>query len=179
MENNMARTLAILSLLLAFASAAQADQIFTATLLPGNEVPPHSDEATGFITVDLHNDLNTLDVMETFSNLASPATAAHIHCCVPIGSNAGVKLPFSGFPNVTSGTYTQTFNLNIDLISITPAAFIAGLQGGMAYANIHDATYPGGDIRGQLAAVPEPSSVILLGSGIVALVIQRRKQRTV
>ena len=165
----MARTLAILSLLLAFASAAQADQIFTATLLPGNEVPPHSDAAMGFITVDLHTDLITLDVMETFSNLASPATAAHIHCCAPPGTNAPVVLPFTLFPSVTTGTYTHTFNLTTDLTGITRGMFITELEIGFTYANIHDSAFPGGDIRGQLA-VPEPSIMYLVLTGLVSAI---------
>ena len=33
---------------------------------------------------------------------------------------------------------------------------------GQAYANIHDATYPGGEIEGQLATVPEPGTAALV-----------------
>ena len=33
----------------------------------------------------------------------------------------------------------------------------SGLDAGTAYSNIHNATFPGGEIRGNLAAVPEPS----------------------
>jgi hypothetical protein len=29
-------------------------------------------------------------------------------------------------------------------------AFIAALRAGMGYANVHDATYPGGEIRAQI-----------------------------
>ena len=47
------------------------------------------------------------------------------------------------------------FNLTTDLIGgITVQTFITGLEGGLAYANIHDANFPGGEIRGQLQAVP-------------------------
>jgi hypothetical protein len=51
-----------------------------ATLLGTNETPPNASPATGFDTV-----ADTLMVHETFSNLESPATAAHIHCCAPPG----------------------------------------------------------------------------------------------
>ena len=67
--------------LAAFVPALRADLFFDATLLPGNEVPPHVTPATGFITVDLHSDMITLDVVETFSALTTAASAAHIHCC--------------------------------------------------------------------------------------------------
>jgi hypothetical protein len=170
----MPRLLCVLALA-AFAPALRADLFFDATLLPGNEVPPHVTPAFGFITVDLHSDMITLDVNETFSALTTPASAAHIHCCAPAGTNASVALPFVGFPNTVSGTYTHTFNLNTDLTGITAAAFIAGLQTGNTYANVHDATFPGGEIRGQLVAVPEPHSVVVLGGCLLALALLRRR----
>lgn len=164
--------------LAALGPAARANLIFQAMLLPTNEVPPHVSDASGFITVDLHNDLNTLDVAETFSNLAAPASAAHIHCCAPPGTNAPVRLPFTGFPNAASGSYNHTFDLATDLTGITPSAFIAAMESGQTYANIHDSPFPGGDIRGQLLAVPEPSTVplVLPCIGIAVLAARRRNQ---
>src|SRR5713226_5294030 len=93
----MARCFCLLALAVC-APALRADLIFTAALLPGNEVPPHATPASGFITLDLHADLVTLDVTETFQDLTSPAVAAHIHCCVPAGVNGPVALPLTGFP---------------------------------------------------------------------------------
>ena len=168
-----------LILLLALASITplvQADEIFDAILLPGNEVPPHSDDAIGAILVDLHSDLLTLDVQEIFFGLAAPASAAHIHCCAPEGVNAPVALPFTGFPTATSGMYMRTFNLATDLMGgITPAAFIAGLESGNTYANIHDSKYPGGDIRGQLTRVPEPGILSMFGGLLTFVVFFRRR----
>ena len=120
-----------------------------------------------------------------FDDLLGLTTASHIHCCAPVGSNAGVasQLPtFSGFPSgVTSGTYDQTFDMT--LASSYNAAFItahggttagafADLFGGMldgnAYLNIHTSQFGGGEIRGQLAAIPEPSTwaMMLVGFGV-------------
>ena len=161
-----------------FAPGVRADLIFQATLLPGNEVPPHVTGAFGFITVDLHNDLVTLDVNETFDNLTTPAAAAHIHCCTPPGANAAVVLPFTGFPALTDGTYVHTFDLNTDLTGITPANFVAQLQSGNTYANIHDATFPGGEIRGQLELAPEPAGPILLISVLSFLGLAFRRKKT-
>jgi hypothetical protein len=76
-----------------------------------------------------------------------------------------VVLPFPGFPAATSGTYIHTFNLSTDLTTgITPAAFVAALEGGDTYANIHNVPFPGGEIRGWLTPVPEPTSFTLLSS---------------
>ena len=168
-------------LLAAFAPVAQADLLFDATLLGSNEVPPNASPAFGFITVDLHADMITLDVMETFSGLVAAASAAHIHCCAPAGTNAPVALPFlaaEGFPSgSTSGTFNHTFNLTTDLSGITAAAFVAGLETGNTYANIHDSVFPGGEIRGQLAAVPEPNTCVVLAGCLLALGLLRRVRK--
>ena len=161
--------------LAAFAPVMRADLIFTATLLPGNEVPPNNTVAKGFIVVDLHTDLITLDVTETFSGLTVNASAAHIHCCGPVGVNEPVVLPFTGFPTTTSGNYAHTFNLNTDLSGITAATLVAALQNGSAYANIHNATFPGGEIRGQLALAPEPTALFLVGGGLLTVFLGRKR----
>ena len=172
----MIRRFCLLALAIS-APAVRGDLIFQASLLPGNEVPPHVTPAFGFITVDLHSNLITLDVSETFDDLTNPASAAHIHCCAPPSMNAPVVLPFTGFPAVTTGTYNHTFDLNTDLTGITAATFVTQLESGNTYANIHDATFPG-EIRGQLEPVPEPGSVILLTSvlGILGLAVYRKAQ---
>src|ERR1700681_2825925 len=98
--------------LILFASAAQlnAGPIFAATLAGASEAPPVISPATGSATLTLNGDL--LQVTESFSGLAGgPASAAHIHCCTPPGTNTGVAIPFPGFPSATSGTYSNTFDL--------------------------------------------------------------------
>ena len=94
---------------------------------------------------------------------------------------------------MTSGTYDHTF----DLLPVTPtdtynaafvaanggtvagaeAALIAGLEAGKAYLNIHSLPdFPGGEIRGFLVAVPEPSSLLLLAGAFVGMIpfVRRR-----
>jgi hypothetical protein len=80
--------------------------IFQATLVGTNEIPANASTATGSITATLDDVLYKLAVSETFSNLTTPASAAHIHCCaVPHTINAPVVLPFTGFPAVATGTF--------------------------------------------------------------------------
>ena len=169
---------AVAALMLSTA-AANATLIFQASLSGGAQVPPVISTATGSATVTLENDNTTLDVDVTFSGLTGgQATAAHIHCCAPTTGTGPVALPFTGFPSATSGTYTNTFDLTTDLTGITLAAFLTGLESGMAYVNIHDAAFPEGEIRGQLSqVVPEPSAIGILGLGVIAVFALTRRQR--
>jgi hypothetical protein len=169
---------------------------FTAILDGLSENPANASLGTGFATVDLDNIAHTLSVSVSFSGLSGTTTAAHIHCCVSAPGNAGVAtmMPsFSGFPlGVSSGTYTSvfytilasTFNgsfvtANGGTAAGAEAALLAGLLAGDAYLNIHTNAFPGGEIRGFLhsesSSVPEPSTMLLLGSGLAGFVALRRK----
>jgi CHRD domain/PEP-CTERM motif len=168
--------------------------LYQTTLLGSNEVPPTGSPATGVANVTLNGDLLTVD--ETFSGLVGgAAAAAHIHCCAAPGINAIVAVPFTGFPAATSGSYLQTFDLTLQATytsafitssggnaAAAEAALINALDAGLTYANIHDASFPGGEIRGQLqrvpeagSPVPEPGSLFLLLSGLAGFAVYRRR----
>src|SRR5258707_10681456 len=96
---------------LALAIPAHADTVYTATLLGSNEVPPTGSPGTGFGTFILNG--NLLSINESFTGLTAPANAAHIHCCGPVGVNEIVAVPFTPFPNATSGTFNATVDFSL------------------------------------------------------------------
>jgi hypothetical protein len=145
--------------------------VFTGTLSGASSVPPNSSTATGSYTATLDDVANSLALDLTFSGLTGgPANTAHIHCCVDANSNGPVVIPFTGFPSATSGTYSNTFT------GISPA-IVAGIENGLSYINIHNGVFPGGEIRGQLAAVvPEPETwaMAIVGMVLVGSAMRRR-----
>ena len=174
--------LAIGTMLLACGVGARcfADTLtFVAVMKGSSETPPNGSTATGSAIVTLNGDI--LTVNEAFSGLTTAANAAHIHCCQPPGMSAPVVVPFSGFPAGTSGSFSATFDLSTFSFSggINEATFIAGLESGMAYVNIHNPTFPSGEIRGQLDLAPEPGSLLLLGtSALGAFSLLRSRRQT-
>jgi hypothetical protein len=150
---------------------ASAQWTFQANLLGSNEVGPNASTATGFGTVILNAAQTQITVNESWSGLiGGPATASHIHGIAGPGTNAPVLFPFSGVPAATSGSIPQ------QSFAITPTQ-VSALFAGFMYMNVHDGTFPGGEIRGQLLLVPEPSTATLLGLGLGAIATRAIRNR--
>jgi hypothetical protein len=189
------RLLIIVPLLLLIAAVtARAVPIdYIANLTGPSEEPPNASPGTGFADVTFDLVAHTMRVQINFSGLLGTTIASHIHSptALPFTGTASVatQVPtFTGFPLVvTSGTYDMTFDTSLastyNLAFVTAngsvdaaeAALAASLAAGTSYVNIHTTEFPGGEIRGFLAAVPEnfstawaalPFAALLLAAGV-------------
>ena len=149
---------------------------------------------SGLVELDL--DLVQMRVQLNFNNLSSNTTGAFLFANPKPNQPAQAALPsFTGFPTgVTSGTYTRTFDLTV--AQTYDGAFLAAADTGLgqtvvdalkalhdsaedetAFIRITTASFPGGAISGHLSAVPEPSSLALvgiLGSGFALFQMRKR-----
>ena len=182
----------VMAPLVAASSVSASPITFNAVLSGANENPVNGSTATGFAVVTIDDVADQLTVQVTWDGLiGGNPSAAHIHCCAASPTNVGVAVGFTGFPSTTSGSYSNVFDTSLASIYTagflnnfgggTPAgaeaALLNGMLTGQAYVNIHNATFPGGEIRGYLVAVPEPASLVLLGSGLLGLTRVARKRR--
>jgi hypothetical protein len=152
-------TIAILTLALSAvatvmtASGALADPktaTFTIQLSGAAEVCPTAPSTcggpgTGTATITIDRNARTLCYTITTQNVALPLLAAHIHAA-PVGQAGPVVIPLFTQP-VNSATVGPTClsDLNKNLLK----AIIRNPQN--YYVNVHNAPFPNGAVRGQLA----------------------------
>jgi hypothetical protein len=161
-----------LALLLASTPTAAVTIVYNVTLSGSQSVPVNVTTAFGSATVTVDDVADTVAVALSWTGLTGGnPSAAHIHCCVATNANGPVVIPFTDFPTTTSGTYSNTF-------TGVSTANIAGIEAGLAYINIHNAVFPGGEIRGDILAspVPEPESASLILAGLAALALYRARR---
>ena len=179
------RTLGLMFLacagLVATVSPLRADFVSTATLTPGADGATNS-HGSGMAMVDYSVANNDFTYTLSWANLTGNATMAHIHYGA-IGVSGPIVIPFFMSMMPATGTMSGTLT-SADVMPDTSAGIFTiadvarAILDGNAYVNIHTAQYPAGELRGQLAASPEPATtglmLLALSAGALALVRRRR-----
>jgi len=152
-----ARSFLLAASFVAFGSALASAQstYFALTLSGAAETPPNTSTATGGGCLVLDQAAHKLHYSISFTGLTAPQSDAHIHCCAPAGTAAGVLFPLPLGTPIT-GVFTTTPAQETNLLN------------GLAYVNIHSTAFPNGEIRGQLNVTPTTAPLMFCagdGSG--------------
>lgn len=148
--------------------------------------------ALSFTATIFNIDVTGTQTADVLDNL----TAAHIHAGPnPLAQTFPVVWGFFGSPDTDNnpdqliltpflsgigGTLSSTWDLpegaNTNLVAQLP-----NILAGRAYINFHTVQFAGGEIRGNFAAVPEPSAwaMMLLGFGAVGYRMRRQRRVSV
>src|SRR5215472_18663001 len=157
--------------LLATAPMAKAQQI--GALLTGyEEAPSVSTTASGEFTAMVSPDGSSIAYTETYSGLQAPVTQSHIHvgqlsvngsvviflCQTATNRDPTGLAPQCPQEGTVSGTITSANVIagsteTQQLKAGDLAAVLIAIQAGAAYANVHTAVSPGGEIRGQIRTI--------------------------
>lgn len=109
----------------------------------------------------------------TYSGLSGTVSSAHIHGPGAPGVSAGVI--FDLVPTfITTGATSGNIAAGNTALS---AGNALDLQNGLLYINIHTSTFGGGEIRGQVLLMPEPSTVAMLIVSVAFVQLKRRACR--
>lgn len=168
------------SLILAGATIAASAQSYIG-VLDGAQDGGGNRTGSGIFSLTLAD--NVMTITGEFGGLSGQAVNAHIHGPSPAGQNSGVLYGLFSFMTFGPENKSGSISASVPLVSgpngtaFDIPAQLDQLNGGLWYFNIHSSTFGGGEIRGQILAVPEPSSVALAALGAVGAVAWQLRRR--
>jgi len=153
--------LAVLSVAVAGIVAADDKSRFKTSLIGYEETPAVSSAGSGEFTATIDEENQTIHYTLRFNNLNGNVLFAHVHFGqrgVAGGVAAflcgGGSKPAPCVPGTTTtGTITPADVIGPTGQGIAPGEWnelVAAIRAGVAYANVHSTTQPGGEIRGQI-----------------------------
>lgn len=149
---SLATILALIGLMTLAGTVVAAETTLTATLAGGDaETPPGDPDGSGTATITVDPTAGTL-CWEFSTENVGPGSASHIHAgAAGVAGDVVVPLDTDGFEESSEGCITPMEDAAVlqDIVD-SPADF---------YVNVHTADFPGGAVRGQLAAAPANTSV--------------------
>ncbi len=132
---------------------------YRAELSGANEVPPNPSESVGRTGMRWAVNADFLKYDLQFKNEIANVTQAHIHVGA-VGTNGPVVAFLFGLSPPTTldhaslaSGFVRPENL-VGPLAGNWAGFVAALQAGNLYVNVHTTAYPGGEVRGQIVPAP-------------------------
>lgn len=169
MKKSLGITLPALAAALLVGGAAGAHDGIDAKLRGYQEVPAVSSAASGKFKAKINDTGTAIDYELRFSGLEGDVTQSHIHFGAR-GTSGGISIWLCGTAalpgpagtpicgglreSTVTGTLQPAGVVGPNAQGIAPGEFaelVAAIKAGVAYANVHSAKFPGGEIRGQLS----------------------------
>jgi hypothetical protein len=94
----------------------------------------------------------------------------------PFNDNNPNDVVVTPFATGVGGTVSGKWDL-LEGNGTTLTAQLPNILSGHSYINFHTTQFGGGEIRGNIATTPEPGTIVLLGTGVIALIRDRRRRR--
>ena len=146
------------------AGAAGKKHVKSDAMIGYQETPGVSSTGIGSFTAEIDEDAQVIMYELTYTGLSAPAAAAHIHFGNRFlsGGVSAFLCGGGGKPACPPGTTDQAVVTGTILPSnvigpasqgIAPGEFdelVQAIHAGLTYANVHNANFPAGEIRGQI-----------------------------